>query len=320
MACQRSPQPGPEAPRETAVVIPSIGSSTLAGCLDAVARLDPPPRRTVVVLSGPSPAPACCEVEILRSERALGFAAAVNHACERVLSGCEQVALLNDDAAPPPHWLRALGDALAADDEIAAVQGTIVDPDGHRIDGRGIELDRWGLPIQQDRGAPAAAETAGELRQVLAVSGTGALFRSSALARVSVGRLAPLDPAFGSYHEDLDLGLRLRRLGFKAFWVGGAPVRHAGSATGVGMRWRHPWWLLANRWRALAGNLTPGGLVRLLPRLLRGEIRALRTLARHNPRAMLVEAGVAASWPTLVARGWLRSTPGDRLRALPEQR
>jgi GT2 family glycosyltransferase len=165
---------------------------------------------------------------------------------------------------------------------------------------------------------PAAAEPAGELRRIVAVSGTAALFRSSALVAVSVGQLAPLDPAFGSYHEDLDLGLRLQRLGWKAGWAGGAPVRHAGSASGIHMRWRHPWWLLANRWRALAGNLLPGALARLLPRLLRGEIRALRTLARRNPRAILVESSVAAAWPALVARGWLRPTPGERLHSLPE--
>jgi hypothetical protein len=83
------------------------------------------------------------------------------------------------------------------------------------------------------------------------------------------------------------------------------------------MRWRHPWWLLANRWRALAGNLTGTGLLRLYPRLLRGELRAARTVLRWNWRA----APVVGSWwcvaPALIVHAWRRWTPGARLQRLP---
>jgi GT2 family glycosyltransferase len=301
-------------------VIPSLGAASLGRCLDAVHRLEPPPRRVVVALSGPSPSapPTRSPVELVRSERPLGFAAAVNLGFARAASGCERLAVLNDDALPPPDWLEVLDAALEADDRLAAVQGTITDADGDFVDGRGIELDRWGLPVQVDRGEPIREECDSVRRDALAVSGTAALLRADALAQASCGRMTPFDPAFGSYHEDLDLGLRLRRLGWRAAWVGGAAVRHIGSASGARMHWRHPWWLLANRWRAVAGNLTRRALVHELPRLLRGEVRAIRTLARSNPRAPVVAAGVAFAWPGLVAAAWRRSTPGQRLTALPD--
>jgi GT2 family glycosyltransferase len=200
---------------------------------------------------------------------------------------------------------------------VAAVQGTVVDDSGTRVDGRGIALDRWALPVQVDRGARPEDEPASP-RQVVAASATAAVFRGRALRQAVLANGEVFDSRFGSYHEDLDLGLRLGRLGWSAQWTPGAPCRHAGSASGLSLRWRHPWWLLANRWRALAGNLGPRALTAALPRLLRGELRAVRTLLPTNPRVCLVAVAVLCALPLLVATGWQRSTAGPRLQRLPE--
>jgi GT2 family glycosyltransferase len=317
MAAHPRPRPDPGAAPAIAVVIPSLGARTLEASLDAVRALDPAPARVIVVLSGGAGIEPRAGVEITRPARALGFAAACNLGIAHAAGGADRIALLNDDALPPPRWLEALGAALDRDPRLAAVQGTLTDGAGQVVDGRGIALDRWALPVQADRGLPATAEDHHQ-HDVLAVSGTAALWRREALAEASVGAIAPFDPDFGSYHEDLDLGLRLLRLGWRSAWVGGVPARHLGSASGTMMRWRHPWWVLANRWRALAGNLTAAALFGALPRMLRGELRALRTLSRSNLRAPAVAAAVAAAWPWLVAAGWRRATPGRRLDALPE--
>ena len=300
-----------------AVVIPSLGRGALGPCLEAVAAIEPAPARVIVVLSGPAGAAVPPGVEVVRCDRPLGFAPACNLGIARAAGEVDRIAILNDDALPPPHWLEVLNRALDHDPALAAVQATVADANGELVDGRGITLDRWALPVQVDRGLPLAGES-DAVHPVLAVSGTAALWRTTALAAVSSGPVAPFDPAFGSYHEDLDLGLRLGRLGWRSAWVGGAPARHLGSASGAAMRWRHPWWILANRWRALAGNLTARALLRSLPRLLRGELRAARTLTRANPRAPLAAAATAAAWPWLVVAGWRRATAGPRLTRLPE--
>lgn len=299
------------------VVIPSLAGPTLAACLEAVGRLEPPPARALVVLSGPgADAPLPAAVEAVRSRRRLGFAAAVNAGL--VPAGHHPfVAVLNDDAVPEPGWLGALATGIAADGRTGAVQGTVVDAAGRHVDGRGIAFDRWGLPVQRDRGADAADEPTTP-SPVLAVSGTAAVFRTAALAGATLESGAVFDEAFDSFHEDLDLGLRLRRLGWEARWVPDAKVRHLGSATAARLPWRRAWWILANRWRALAGNLTAAGFATAMPELVRGEIRAVRTLARQDRRAVAVAAAVAAAWPALVARGWLRRTQGPRLGSLPE--
>ncbi len=301
----------------TALVIPSLGGAHLAGCLRAASALEPPPRDLVLVLSGGAAPPTDAEhCRVIRRDRRLGYAAAVNTGLAALADEVEAVAVLNDDALPEPGWLGALARALAGRPDVAAVQGTVANADGSLIDGRGIQFDRWGLPVQVDRGLPLSTDH-GE-RSLIAVSGTACAFRMNALRQITMSDHSVFDETFDSYHEDLDVGLRLRRSGWRAAWTGGAPVRHLGSASGSAFGWRHPWWLLANRWRALAGNLTPGATLRVMPRLLRGDLRAVNTLARSNARAVPAAAAVLVSLPLIITGGWLRSTPGPRLEAIPE--
>ncbi len=303
------------------LLIPSLGGPQLEHCLAAVARLDPAPDHVLVVLSGRQEINIDRQeihidsLEILHRSPRLGFAAAINTGLA-ALSEVELVALLNDDAIPEPHWLLPLRAALQAAPRLAAVQGTVTDAAGEWIDGRGIALDPYGLAVQVDRGLSVCGPEPQEQRPLLAVSGTAALLRRQALIQATLTGGEVFDQSFGSYYEDLDLGLRLGRLGWSTAWVAGAPCRHLGSLTGGRLRWRHPWWLLANRWRALAANLTHGALLRLAPRLLRGELRAVHTLSRKNLRALPVSLAVALSLPLLITRSWYRHSPGPRLEHL----
>jgi GT2 family glycosyltransferase len=301
----------------TAIVIPTLGGRHLDSCLDAVAALETAPETTVVVISGgAAPSRRSGDVEFRAVRTRLGFSAAANLGIRQVADTADRIALLNDDATPAPGWLAPLEEALDTDSSLAAVQGTVTDADGSTVDGRGISLDPWGLPIQIGRGGAPDPEPR-RPRPLIAVSATAALYRADALRATIFDNGEVFDSRFGSYHEDLDLGLRMRRLGWNAAWVPGAHAAHVGSASGRRSGWRHPWWLLTNRWRALAGNLTATALFTLLPRLLRGEIRAFRTLARENPRTTLTALASTTALPWLLARGLGRRTPGPRLEALP---
>ncbi len=300
----------------TALVIPSLGAIHLRACLEAVAGLDPAPDLKVLVLSGAGDLPSQVDdFDVQQHSRRLGFARAVNAGLGALPPDVEAVAVLNDDAAPSHGWLGTLGAALEYDPELASVQGTVIDANTSTVDGRGIAFDRWGLPIQIDRGMDSLDD--GAARSVSAVSGTACLYRMEAVRQASLRDREVFDPSFDCYHEDLDLGLRLGRLGWRSAWVSGAPVVHLGSSSGPSMAWRHPWWLLANRWRALAGNLSRRALLTAMPRLVRGELRAVNTLLRSNPRALPASAAVAGYLPWLVVGGWRRHTPGPRLESLP---
>jgi GT2 family glycosyltransferase len=304
-------------PMRTALVIPSLGASHLETCLEAVARLDPAPDTTMVVLSGGANPPSQIEgLEVHQRTQRLGFAAAVNTGISALPDGVEAVGVLNDDATPEPRWFGALVGALERDPGLASVQGTVMTAHGTTIDGRGIVFDRYGLPVQIDHGAPIDDDR-GE-RSLLAVSGTACLHRFDAISQASLSATEIFDERFDCYHEDLDLGLRLHRLGWRSRWIGGARAAHLGSASGPSLRWRHPWWVLINRWRALAGNFSRTAFLALLPRVIRGEVRAVHTLGRTNWRVLPVAAAVIHAVPFVVVGGWLRKTSGARLEAIPE--
>ncbi len=299
------------------LIIPSLGAPSLPDCLLAVYKLDPPPDRVILVLSGAAGTPPDIgNFDLLRVDRRCGFSRAFNAAFNEVHPATEFVAVLNDDAFPQPNWLGKLVRGLDGDHRVASVQGTVTDGSGAAVDGRGIAFDPYGVPVQMDHGQDFESESNGS-RNLVAVSGTAAVYRTSALHQARLRSGAIFDPSFGNYHEDLDLGLRLGRLGWKSAWTGNAVTRHLGSVTGRRMRWGHPWWLLANRWRALAGNLHPTTLCVAFPRLLRGEVRAVRTLLRDSPRAVLLSLAVIAALPILIGAGWRRHTPGARLSYLP---
>ncbi|MCP4900846.1 MAG: glycosyltransferase family 2 protein [bacterium] len=299
------------------VVIPTLGNPRLLECLAALEECGPAPQATIVVHSGTVPLPSLgAGVEVLSRSPRLGFAEAVNLGIEHRIEHTWATAVLNDDAQPSADWLRTLSATLEKQTCVAAVQGTITQSDTGLIDGRGIELDPLGLPVQVDRDLLAETEPTAP-RNLLAVSATAALYRNKALRQIRMPNGDLFDSHFGSYHEDLDVGLRLRRLGWKACWIPNATCRHTGSASGPKLRWRHPWWVLANRWRALAGNLAAGSFTSALPILLRGEIRAIRTLTRQNWRAVPTGFAIAMLLPWIAAKAELRRTPGTRLRDLP---
>ncbi len=309
----------PDMSERVAVVIPSLGAPSLRGCLASLAHQNLRPNDIILVLSGGSKPPEVGpEVTIVLNERRLGFAAAVNRGLKAAPTDTDFIALLNDDAEPSPQWLNTLVSVLKNHDEPAAVQGTVIDAnDPPRVDGRGLAFDRLGLPIQVERGAPTSDGERG-IEDRLGVSATAALFRSTSLNSVKLQDGSLFDESFDCYHEDTDLALRMVRLGLRSAWVPGASCLHIGSASSGQQSWRHPRWILANRWRALAGNLSPLAFGLAFPRLFLGEIRAVRTLARRNPRAIPVAALVFASLPLIKVRGWLRSTPGPRLKCLPD--
>ena len=301
-----------------AFVIPSLGASSLDSCLEAVKAQSLPADEVILVFSGEGIPPRLPEdVRLLRRSRRLGFAAAVNRGLEALGESIEAVALLNDDAIPEPGWLEAMIRVLSEDPESGAVQGIVLDSGGEKIDGAGLALDPFGLPIQLDHGMQFSGEKY-ELRTIPGVSATAALFRRSAIDEVRLPDGMIFDERFDSYGEDVDLALRLSRLRWKGRLEGDAICRHLGSETGRGLRWRHPWWILSNRWRALASNFCPGALFRRLPSLLRGEIRAIRSLGRKNPVAWLVAPVVFISLPWILLRSFLRSSPGPRFRRLED--
>lgn len=149
-----------------------------------------------------------------------GFARAVNAGWKAAAQGC--IAILNSDVELDPHWLERLlchiGDASFA-------TGTIFDAASREvIDGTYDLVSLAGCAWRAGHGQTAIAHNACVAAAV--VPATACIFRRGVLEA-----LGGFDEGYGSYLEDVDLGLRCVRAGFFGVYVPSAIAWHHGSAT-----------------------------------------------------------------------------------------
>jgi GT2 family glycosyltransferase len=176
-----------------------------------------------------------------------GFARAVNSGWRAAKT--EWVAILNSDVELDGLWAEQMKESVAT---AAFATGLILSAANREtVDGTYDLLSRAGCAWRAGHGLIAAGNHA----QAIAVApGTALLFRRDVLERLN-----GFDEGFGSYLEDVDLGLRCLRAGFGGVFVPGAVAWHHGSAT-------------LGRWNS--------DVVRLISR------NQLRLVARHYDRAL----------------------------------
>ena len=223
----------------------------------------------------------------------VGFGRAVN-AGVRAGEG-DAIVLLNNDVLVAPGFVDAIVAPLAAP-AVGMVAGLTTIPETELVDAFGIELDRALVSYNRARRAPVGTP-AGRLGMP---SGGAAAYRRAAWEAAD-----GFDEALFAYGEDVDLGLRLRSLGWQAAEAADARGVHLGGAT--------------------AGVDSP--LQRELAGFARGFLlRRYGILgSRAAPRALALEA-LVVGWGlirhrTLVplrarARGWHAAGRGGR-RPLP---
>lgn len=169
-------------------------------------------------------------VTLIQNQHNLGFAAANNQAIA-LLDECEWVGLLNPDAFPEPDWLQQLVSVAEKNPGYSMFASRqLMDEDHHLLDGDGDVYHISGLVWREGHGRPKD-EATHEPRQVFSPCAAAALYRKDAL--ISVGGF---DQNFFCYIEDVDLGFRLRLMGYQCLLVPSAVVHHIGSATSGGQQ------------------------------------------------------------------------------------
>jgi GT2 family glycosyltransferase len=254
-------------------VIPTLGRSPwLLPCLEALRQDAGPALEIIVVDQGEQPLDLPLADRVIRPERNLGFAGGTNLGI--AAASREYVATVNDDALVEPGWTARLVEELDRNPRAAAAQGVNLLLDD-RVDGCGIEWNRWGQAVQVGHGEPAP--TFSEPREVWGVSATAAVYRRE---------VAVFDPHLVSYYEDVELAGRLRSAGWTALLVPAARARHAGSATGSTMS--------RERWRLIYGNRWLVASRRLWPRMLLRDVLDLGRAILHGDGARA--AGIPSGW------------------------
>jgi hypothetical protein len=164
---------------------------------------------------------AAAGCRVIRLAENTGFAHAVNTGWQAATT--PWVAILNSDIELDPHWLERVAEA-AGNAGFAA--GTILQSANQTaIDGTYDLLSRAGCAWRAGYGQPSAM-TGAAPSPISIAPATACLFRRDALEQ-----LGGFDESYGSYLEDVDLGLRCMAAGITGVFVPSALATHKGSAT-----------------------------------------------------------------------------------------
>lgn len=247
----------------------------LGRVLAALARQTRKPDRTIIVDDGSSEdigsVAARYGAECIRLARNSGFAVAVNRGIEAVDGG--YVAIINNDVVPNDDWLEELARPAA---EFAT--GKIVNEDDPtKIDGTFDLVSRAGLAWRAGHGRDASHPDWNTPREIQIAPLTAALFRRDVFARVGA-----LDPNFGAYLEDVDLGLRCATAGIRGRYVPSAVATHKGSMTLGAWHPETVRLLSRNQMLLIAKHYPPSGVWKAGCNALVGQLLWAIMAARHG--------------------------------------
>lgn len=226
-------------PLVTAVVVNWNGRAYLAECLASLLAQDYPHFEVILVDNGstdgsPDLAQASFpQVQVVRNERNLGFAAACNQGIR--MGRGEYLATLNNDLLLERAWLGEMvktleGDALAG---MGACKMLLWGSPGV-VDSRGFAPDLAGFAWNRGAGEPDRREADGP-QEVFGACAGAALYRRRMLEEIAFreggGEAQYFDEDFFLYLEDVDLAWRGRLAGWKCLYVPTARAHHWHSAS-----------------------------------------------------------------------------------------
>lgn len=214
-------------PIVTIIVVTHNSARWLPRMLDAVAAQTETRWRLVMVDNAsraeqrPSALPAF--VTLSQSETNLGFAAANNLAARGATT--PYLAFLNPDAFPEPAWLATLLAHAEQAPEAGAIGSTQIRADDpSRFDGTGDVLHASGLAYRSGFGKPRTPSP--PLGETFSACAAAMLVRREAFETAG-----GFDQRYFCYFEDVDLGFRLRLLGWRVLQAPDAVVAHVGGGS-----------------------------------------------------------------------------------------
>jgi GT2 family glycosyltransferase len=279
----RVPGAGPPA---IAVVLSTFDAAKYLDVLIASLQVQTYPRerwRLIVVDNGPEPGVAAWfaghapAARVLVPGDNLGYAGGNALGMREALAGgADYVVIVTQDTQVEPDFLRALVAVAEAHPDAGAVQPKLLrrDAEGTSVlHSRGNELHYLGVGFVGGDGEP---DRALDVRPIAYASGSGVLYRASALRDVGT-----LDPALFMYHEDSDLGWRLRLAGWEILLAPDAVMHHDYDFERPA--WKQKFYYVErNRLLNLLTHYHAATLLLLAPALLVFEPISLLYAARHG--------------------------------------
>jgi GT2 family glycosyltransferase len=154
------------------------------------------------------------DITFMPSETNLGYAdgnnLGINHA---ILNGSEFVYLLNGDAKLHPDALTEAVKLIQSDNTIGAVQSRVMlwkQPEIVNVTGGMVHFLGFGYARNNGRPWSEVSKEVTDAEEITYASGAAVLYRSSVLKKVGL-----IESFYFMYHDDLELGWRIRLSGYK---------------------------------------------------------------------------------------------------------
>jgi GT2 family glycosyltransferase len=239
-----------------------------------------------------------------------GFCAPHNAAIE--VCRTKYYLALNQDVVLEPDYICELCDWMDRDEGLALTSGLILmktTPGSSagappRVYSAGMVFPRVRFAFELGMGGPVRKEYESR-RDVPGVDGAAMMLRVEACRAASLPPEDVFPEIFFAYSEEVDLAMRLARLGLRCGVDGAARARHAGQGSGglarpeIRARFFLNHWLLTlrhDRWRDILMEL---------PYIIRGELQYWLPLYFRHPLATL-RAKLMFPWRIAAARRFRR--------------
>lgn len=226
------------------------------------------------------------DVEIIEESTNHGFAKANNHGIMRALEDPEvqYVALLNTDARVEPTWANKIVNFAAKKPRGAFFQGTTLDYyDPKIIDSTHIFVSRNGQGTQGNWRHYYSRDIGP--KKVFGVNAAACVISRAFIEEQPFDDL--FDESFFMYLEDVDVATRAVVMGWDSYLVPGARALHMGSATSG----KNPGFSLYMTFRNNSGvlikNLPTRTILKMLPKLIKGDIDTIKTLWRRDQKSAI---------------------------------
>lgn len=162
------------------------------------------------------------EAELIKNSENTGFAIANNQGMKKALDrGFDYIYLLNDDTAVHPEFLNEALKLIRSNEKIGAVQSLLFyHQDKNKINTWGNEIHFLGFGYSGGNGEKLENYNL-ENKKVAYFSGAGVLLKTEVLEKVGF-----FDENLFMYHEDLDLGWRMRLADYEILLAKDSIVYH----------------------------------------------------------------------------------------------
>jgi GT2 family glycosyltransferase/radical SAM superfamily enzyme YgiQ (UPF0313 family)/SAM-dependent methyltransferase len=215
------------------IIIPTYNNLELTqNCLESIWQHTPRHLYELIVVDNGSQdaTPAFLErlaasgrIRLIVNETNLGYAKACNQGA-RAARG-DYLLMLNNDTLVTPGWLNTLIEAMEGDDNLAAVGAKLLYPDDS-VQHAGVVFNHAGKVYHQYRYFHRDHPAVNKTREFQVLTGACLLIRTSVFFQAGL-----FDENFQNGFEDVDLCLKVRKLGYRLLYNPNSVVYHLESKT-----------------------------------------------------------------------------------------